>query len=411
MSQQPFDEQAAIGQAKALSHLPKDLAVIKIEHDQAAMMSKAEPRDLQMIQRELTNQFDAFPELAGEMVYEKPVGKDDDGVEKFATGLSIRAAETVMAVYRYTNIETDVEELPSGNAKVTATFVDLQTGSIKKMNRIVSRFYKARGGAKVEHKPDRFWDIVVPNKTSLALREAILRSIPAGLKKWIWDQANARIDTQLDGEGIQKLIAAFAGIGVAAGDLEKYLDGKSLAKLEQEDRRRLLSVWNAIDQEEVTVAEAFGVTGDNTQKNTASALNPEAAAEAEMKETLKGMITSWNERHPENKIPPRKASGKITAAMKKDEPVAFINDWFDELNEELKPEDEAGSQEGDGQTTITSEVVDETDQQEPPAEKDTAPSAKPSGKPGGQAATATAASAEDTQAAADDSGTPDDGLF
>ena len=57
---------------------------------------RARPRDMAAIREELADLLEAFPELAEDAIYSKPVGKDrETGEEKFAEGLSIRAAEAL----------------------------------------------------------------------------------------------------------------------------------------------------------------------------------------------------------------------------------------------------------------------------------------------------------------------------
>jgi hypothetical protein len=179
---------------------------------------------------------------------------------KFARGLSIRAAETIAAEMGFNRCSTVLIPIDDNSVKVTATFTDYCSGRIWVEDVIVSKWYKARGGSGLKkHADDRFQDIVVKAAKSKAIREAILRTIPAPVKMSYWAMCEKTLDGLLDDATEEKMVSSFANKGVDLGDLETLLGGVPRKMgWTKKHRQQLVEAWNALESGETTVPQLTG---------------------------------------------------------------------------------------------------------------------------------------------------------
>ena len=245
-------------QMNALAHLPPDLALMRMENDNIQALAAARPRDHQKIRADLEAQITAYPSFVRTAIYCKPVGRDDSGQQKYARGLSIRAAEAIAEAYGYCRIRADVTPLDENTVKVEATFSDYQKGRIWQDGGVLSKFYKAKNGQMQRIPDDRFFNVTVKAEVSKRVREVILRSVPPGLRSELVEMVESRIDDLLDDSTVSKIIANFASKGVTEEMLETRIGRTPKAGWTKEDRKNLIGLWNALEQEETTVSEIIG---------------------------------------------------------------------------------------------------------------------------------------------------------
>lgn len=242
-----------------IAQLPSDLAILKLENETISSLAAARPRDHGSIKRDLVSQLEHYPSFAKAAIYNKPVGKDPQtGQMRFARGLSIRAAEAIAECYGFCRVRTDVTPIGDDAAKVEATFTDYQKGRIWQDGGIVSKYYKDRNGRTTKTPDDRFYNVVVKAELSKRVREVILRSVPPGLRSELMECAERKIDQLLDDGTVQKMVGKFSSKGVTLEMLEKRIGRTTQMGWTADDRRDLLGLWNAIEEGETTVAEAFG---------------------------------------------------------------------------------------------------------------------------------------------------------
>jgi len=257
-------------QAQAVASIPQGMAVIRMEMETMTALAAAHPRNLEAIKEDLAAVLQAFPLLAEEAVYNKPVGKDErTGQQKYARNLSIRAAEALAECYGFNSVSSDLETVDESTVKITATFCDYQRGRIWRDATIVSKFYRARTGQMIKIADDRFYNVTVKAEKAKAIRETIIRSVNAGLKAWFWDQCEKIVDSMLDQGTVQKILGQFSTRGISQEQLERHLGKPLSAGWTKQDRKDLLGVWNALKDGETTVEEAFG-TADHAKKPGAS---------------------------------------------------------------------------------------------------------------------------------------------
>lgn len=275
--------------ASALERMPKDLALLKMENDTCMSMAAARPRDWNLIKKDLDEQLEAFPEMAIASVYVKPVGLSDDtcldcgntmkryrnsqpkkrcdkcgeqridpGRMQYATGLSIRAAETLAEVCGYNRIYADVEIIDQNTVKVTATYTDFQRGRIYRDVSLVSRIFKKYNGQTEVKADDRFYGMDIPAAKSRVIREAVNRSLPAGVKAWFRERCDAISEGLASKETLTKALAAWQAIGVT----EQQLEGvTSLPSKNWKSREfaMLRTMYMQIKNNEETVESLFSV--------------------------------------------------------------------------------------------------------------------------------------------------------
>lgn len=234
-----------------------ELAQMRMENETILAECRLHPRNFDTIKRDLLEQLQAFPELATDAIYEKPVGKDADGTPKYARGLSIRAAEALAEAYGYNRIRSDVAELDADKVKVEATFTDYQKGRVWQDAGILSKTYKDRFGKPARWNDDRFYNVVVKAEVSKRIREVIMRSVNTGLKAWFESECEKISAGLLDDKTINKIVDQYATKAVTVEMLEKLIGRPRSMGWIQNDRSRLLNIWNAIKDGETSIDEVF----------------------------------------------------------------------------------------------------------------------------------------------------------
>jgi hypothetical protein len=250
-----------------------DYNLVKMENETIMAAAVAKPRNHKAVMQELIDQIEAYPSFAESVMYAKPVG---DG--KFVRGLSIRAAEALAAAWGFNRIEQVVEPIDEDTVRVTATFTDFQSGRIWRDSGIVSKFYKRRGGGIVRYDEDRFYNTVVKAELSKRVREAIMRSVPPGVRSELQAMAERTVAKLLTNDVVNKIVASFAALGVDLAKLETLV-GKTIDKgWTLDDRALLQQVYTGLKDGETTVAEVFAQKQEQAKVGPAS--EPKTLAEA-----------------------------------------------------------------------------------------------------------------------------------
>lgn len=311
----------AESQVTALQNLPPHLAILKLENDTIQAMAVARPRDHKAILADVKEQLEAYPEFAKSAIYNKPVGvvwkivckcgerfevsyipKDGltcpkcDGsvmaskkkIKKFARNLSIRTAESLAEAYGYNRVRSDVTLVDEDTVRVEATFTDYQRGRIWQDSGLLSKVYKDWRGKMKRTPDDRFFNVVVKGEASKRIREVILRSLPAGLKLEVRAAAEAKLEESLSDSDIDKIITSFAKKGVTVEMLEAHIGQPRQVGWTQQDRLNLVGIWNAVEDGETTLREAFGSDDEAPQ----SSRQPEAKPDQSQAEAMAGELAA-----------------------------------------------------------------------------------------------------------------------
>lgn len=341
MSTDLAERDADNGQLEAISRLPADMAIMKMENESIMSMAATRPRDFSRIKSEIQEQLNEFPEQAADLIYNKPVGRENDtcsecgcenyrgkgqktpnarcfrckkdtvveGQMKFARGLSIRAAEMLSESYGFNRVRGGCVDLDADKVQVEATFVDYQKGRVWTDSTIMSKYYRGRDGSMRRHDDDRFYNVLVKAEKSKVIREVIVRSVNSNLKKWLEDQAEKLIDQLLDDSTIDKIIGQFSGLGVTQADIERLLGKTRKQGWTKAERKTLAGVWTAIKDKETSVSEAFGI-GDEPGAPTNGKVRTSPLNE-KLSDKPKG------KRKPEPEAEPGEESQDIPAELQK----------------------------------------------------------------------------------------------
>jgi len=255
-----------------------NVTLMKLENETIASLAAAHPRDHKAIKQEIVAQMEAYPAFAESMVYCRPVGQTDaTGRQKYARGLSIRAAEALAEAYGFNRIRCEVEEVDADKVRVTATFTDLQRGRVWQDVGLVSKFYKTKFGKMQRWNDDKFYGMILKGEMSKRVREVILRCISSGLRTELQAMAERYMAKVLSGDGVSKIVDSFSKVGVNVEVLENYIGRPIGAGWTEDDRVTLLSIFNAIKDGQITVGEAFNQravarTADEPQTSLEKAL-------------------------------------------------------------------------------------------------------------------------------------------
>lgn len=237
--------------------LDRDATLMRIDNETIQAIAQTRPWTHAGVLADIKEQLETYPTFAAAAIYNKPVGRDKDtGQMKYARGLSIRAAEAIAAACGTNRVHVRQIPVDADTVRVEATYVDYRNGRIWQAERIVSKNYTDRYKKRRRHSDDRFYDLVLEAAGSKAVREVILRCTPPGLRSELERIAEEQINQLLDETTASKIVSQFAGRSVTKEMLEQHV-GKRLDGFTKSDRATLLGVWNALEAEETTIAEAF----------------------------------------------------------------------------------------------------------------------------------------------------------
>jgi hypothetical protein len=225
-------------------------------------IARAYPRDERKIVDKLRTTLALYPQFAEKALYSIPYKENRSGRQVKVEGLTIRAAETLETAWgnmrcgvRITaedeygwdleavvfDMEANVWELTPSRALKTIKTREGRTVLLDERSQL-----QARGAA-----------------VSKVKRNAILSVLPLHIKAFFEAEvrrhmAGGELQQAASPERVQRALARFEkDHQVTAATLEAYV-GKPMALWIGEDIADLQGLWNALDQGETTVAEAFG---------------------------------------------------------------------------------------------------------------------------------------------------------
>jgi len=252
--------------------------IVKLENSTQMSIAIQRPRDEKKILTDCLKELDLYPSMAEEAIYNKPVGKDDKGKMKYAEGLSIRAAESIGNRWDNSSFGVEIVAEDEESASIAAVWLDYERNTRHIAMQRVSKFYKSKTGQIIRHSPDRF-DLVLKANGSKNLREIILRSLPAGLKKEYEIKArNILKGGSLPGQRMA-VVNRFADLGVIQRKIEEF-QGKGKDEWTREDVIELAGLANAIRDGETSIEETFG--GKESSKKE----DPQVKSGLQPKETI-----------------------------------------------------------------------------------------------------------------------------
>ena len=242
--------------------------------------AKKYPRDLDTFVETVAAMALRDEETAGKCIYGLP------RASKVIEGPSVRFAEILVTSWK--NVRADVQSAPVGPKDTecvsTATFFDLETNVAIRLS--TNRRIVNKDGRRYSD------DMIVMTQNannSIAFRNAVFKGIPPALWEGVYDRA--RVLALGEGGTIvqkrQDMIAWFGKLGVQEAQILKRLDVTSADAISVDELVKLKGLANAVKDGEITVEQAFNMTG------TAPAKAPDLKAKlAEQRE--QGAAKAWS---------------------------------------------------------------------------------------------------------------------
>jgi len=255
--------------------------IIKMENAEQMAIAVQNPRDENRILAECLKEIDTYPSMAGEALYNKPVGRDTDtGKMKYAEGLSIRAAESIGNRWNNSSYGVQIVSEDEDAAIIAAVFLDYEKNTRHISMQRVSKYFKTKNGAIARIAPDRF-DMVIKANGSKILREVILRSLPAGLKKEYELKARLVLKKEPIAKKRDAMKARGEEIGITEAQLAEWKQ-KAIKDFSNADILEAIGILNAIRDGEITVESIFKTKTQDEKGQEKPSLKvkpPEAATE------------------------------------------------------------------------------------------------------------------------------------
>lgn len=246
-------------QGSAMELVAAGGTLVKLENTTQMSVAVQRPRNEDKVLAAALSELERYPSMADEAIYSKPVGKDPDtNAMKYVEGLSIRAAESLANRWTNSAYACDIVNEDKETITIAAIFMDYEGNTRHVVQRRISKFYKKKNSTTIaQHSPDRL-DVVVAASMSKALREVILRSLPAGLKKEYEHKAYKVLDMQPLEQRRIAIVARFKEVGIKKDALEVHA-GKKIEELTAEDLKVYTGLLNAIRDGEISAEEALGI--------------------------------------------------------------------------------------------------------------------------------------------------------
>ena len=245
-------------------------ALVRLENTTQMLVARQNPRKLGEVKANIEAEIREFPDQVEAWIYIRPVGKQfisesNRWVQTFARDLSIRAAESVAAHWPNHASAVTFEE-SDDSAILTGIYLDCETNRRVLRQRRVSKHRTLKVGSTEKMAEDKF-DNRLNAEASKLYRELMLRSLPQGLRLWVWDRARAAILAKKGPDGKpmsveERLIGCIAWFKQEHGITEEHLSdvlGHTVGKDPENDLLYLKGITNIILEETMTVAQVFGI--------------------------------------------------------------------------------------------------------------------------------------------------------
>jgi len=279
-----FDEKESVAGGVPMQLLDAGNTIVRFENETQMAIAIQRPRNLIKIRDMALAELEAFPDMAEDVVYLAPVGKqkvkDKDGRERweqqYAEELNIRAAENLFRIWG--NAATGAVPISEDDDKVSfmTVYTDYETNGRLHRFGYAAKKYKDRNGRIQEVAPDRFAKTTLPGAISRVLRETILRSLPHGLKQAYKAKAYEIFGKKYTPEECRrlwpKMVAGFEELGVDAeqlGIITGKPDGK---KMTARDYMKAQTIFRQLKSGETVLAELVSDPLEATKASLAKEL-------------------------------------------------------------------------------------------------------------------------------------------
>jgi len=281
MAQENTAVQAEVIQGPGEVLVAQGMSIVRLENNTQMQVALQRPRDESKILAAALKELDVYPSMAEEALYIKPVGKNAETQKmSYAEGLSIRTAESLANRWSNSSFGCEIVSEDDFTVQLAGVFLDYENNTRHVVVGRVAKSFKTRQGKIVKRGPDQL-ELAVKAEQSKVLREVILRSLPAGLKK----EYEFKVRSILKGGKIenrkQSIVARFEELGIDLETLENGR-GKKLAEWVHEDIVVLLGIATAMRDGELTKEGAFPEKTEEDDKKDAETQAKENANKGEV---------------------------------------------------------------------------------------------------------------------------------
>lgn len=277
------------------SLVAQGVSIVRLENNTQMQVAVQRPRDEAKILNAALKELELYPSMAEDALYMKPVGKNPDTKKMtYAEGLSVRTAESLANRWKNSSFGCEIVAEDDLTVQLAGVFLDYENNTRHVVVGRVAKAYRARTGQIVKRTPDQI-ELAVKAEQSKVLREVILRSLPAGLKKEYENKVRFLLKGGKVENRRQAIIARFKELNVAIETLEAHR-GKKVADWQHEDIVALLGIANAMRDGELTKDAAFPEKKENDDK---AMTEEKIKEEANMGEVVDIMTAQKTEPEPE----------------------------------------------------------------------------------------------------------------
>jgi hypothetical protein len=216
--------------------------------------ARAYPRDLLQFKKRSLAMATLDLETAKSCIYQRPVGKDENGRPKIAEGESIRMAEIVAASFGNLRVGARVIEQTPTFVRAEGVAHDLESNYAGK-SEVVESTVDRKGRPYSE----RQRTVVAKAALAKAYRDAIFKVVPRSMCKFIRTAAEQIVrkeDLPLD-ERRKKLAAWAKAEGLAESRICAAFGVKAISELQLDHFVELVGIWTAIKEGDTNIDEAF----------------------------------------------------------------------------------------------------------------------------------------------------------
>ena len=232
--------------------------------DMQISTAKRYPRNITQFYKDATNMIKASKEIATSCVYRRPVGKDANGKMKYADGLRIRMAEIALASYGNLRVATRIVDVTPRQVTAQGIAFDLEK-NIAVSKDCVEATVKKNGVPYDE----RMRLVVAKAAQSKALRDAVFGVIPKAMCEELRKVAE---HTALGGKTLDELrpsiLSWIKGLGIKPERVWDALDIGGEKELTMDLITVLGGIKTALDDNEITINEAFPLPQNEAQKDS-----------------------------------------------------------------------------------------------------------------------------------------------
>lgn len=227
--------------------------ITRSEIDVQIATAKKYPRSVQKFRQDALSMATADKDIAASCFY-KLKRKNSDGELAYIEGPSVRLAEIVANAWG--NLRFGARISAENEKEVVAQGIahDLEKNvcnTIEVSRRITTKAGKRYG--------DDMIQVTKNAACSIALRNAIFKTVPFTYAKFIYEQAKKAAvgDTKTLGERRQSMLEAFTKMGVTKDQVLAHLEKGSIEDIGLSEIETMIGVFTAIKEGDTTIEEQF----------------------------------------------------------------------------------------------------------------------------------------------------------